>query len=56
MDHPSHLMLRSKKEKSYTSTSPLDLHGLFEGEFISESVRVPVVRTEIRIEKFETGT
>ena len=30
--HPPHLVPRLKKEKSYTSTPHLGLHGFFEGE------------------------
>jgi hypothetical protein len=33
VDHPPHLVLMLKKEYSYTSTSLLDLHGMFMGEF-----------------------
>jgi len=33
VDHPTHLAPRLKKEESYTCTSPLRLHGLFQGEF-----------------------
>jgi hypothetical protein len=32
VDHSPQLVLRLKKEKSYTSTPPLGLHGLFQGE------------------------
>jgi hypothetical protein len=32
IDHPSHLEPRLKKEKSYTSTPPLGLRGLFKRE------------------------
>ena len=33
VDHPPHLALRLKKKWSYTSTPPLDLRGLLQGEF-----------------------
>jgi hypothetical protein len=33
VDHPTHLAPRLKKEESYTCTSPLRLHDLFQGEF-----------------------
>jgi hypothetical protein len=32
VDHPPHLSQRSKKQLSYTSTPPLGLRGLFQGE------------------------
>ena len=32
VDHPTHLTPRLKKEESYTCTSPLRIHGLFQGE------------------------
>ena len=32
VDHPTHLAPRLKKEESYTCTSPLRLHGLFQGK------------------------
>ena len=34
VDHPPHLAPRLKKAQSYTSTSLLGLHGLFQGEII----------------------
>ena len=33
VDHPPHLSPRLKKEYNYTSTPPLGLRGLFQGEF-----------------------
>ena len=35
VDQPPHLAPRLKKEWSYTSTPPLDLHGHFQGELYS---------------------
>jgi len=32
VDHPPHLVPRLKKEKSYTTTPPLGLRGLLQGE------------------------
>jgi len=32
LEHPPHLAPKLKKEYSYTSTPPLALHGLFQGE------------------------
>ena len=41
--HPPHLMLRLRKEYSYTSTSPLGLHGLFKDELLEASMHVKIV-------------
>jgi len=42
-DHPPHLMPRLRKEYSYTSTTPLGLHGLFKGELLEASMHVKIV-------------
>ena len=45
-NHPPHLAPRLKKDQSYTSTSSLELHGLFQGDlYLYEPVRrsVPLV-------------
>ena len=44
-----HLMPRLKKEQNYTSTPPLGLHGLFQGELHLYVCVIKIVLCEIKI-------